>query len=302
MIAVGLILVIAAALGTLVSVGFRVGEIAGLLAPGNLTVAVRISFVAGLLGVFVFAVGIVAWVAYRSSSPERARQGYASIWTILSLVAVAMMISLAVSTPLIVAQVQATPGQKFILTPSDIVISLVTLDGPLIGLLYLRIVRPGVLSWTEMGFTTSRFWQRVGVGVLVGVAAFVVAGLAGEGLKLIGVESTQMETFAGVRGASVPQFIGVLLAASVIAPVCEETFFRGYIVTAMKRRGRVPIAIIASSGLFALSHANLTVFLPILFVGLIFGTAFWRTGSLVPSIVAHGVLNAVGFVAFYVQP
>ncbi|HLZ08936.1 MAG TPA: CPBP family intramembrane glutamic endopeptidase, partial [Chloroflexota bacterium] len=250
LIAAGLILVVAAAIGALVSVGFRAGDIARILAPGNQTPAILISVVAALLGIFVFTIGIVTWVAYHSSSRERARQGYASIWTILSLVLVAMMISLVISTPLILAQVQGTPGDKIILTPGDIVISLVSLDGPLIALLYLRIVRPGVLSWLEMGFTTSRFWQRVGVGVLVGCLALVVAGLATEGLRLIGVDSSQMETFAGVRGASLPQFIGVLLAASVIAPVCEETFFRGYIVTATKRQNGVPIAILTSSGLF----------------------------------------------------
>jgi membrane protease YdiL (CAAX protease family) len=302
LIAVGLVLVVAAALGALVSVGFRFGDIPGRLVSGNMTPAVAVSTVAALLGILVFMIGVVSWVAYRSSSLERARQGYASVWTFLALLAVAMIVNALAATPLILSQPDLAPGDKLFLTPSAIVILLITLDGPLIGLLYVRIVRPGVLTWTEMGFTTTRFWQRVGVGLSVGVAAFVVAALAGEALKLIGVESNQMDTFAGVRGASVPQFLGVLLAASVIAPVCEETFFRGYIITAMKRSVGAPAAILVSSVLFALSHGNLTVLLPILLVGLIFGVAFWRTGSLVPSIVAHSVLNAVGFIAFYLQP
>jgi membrane protease YdiL (CAAX protease family) len=302
LIGIGLVILGASALGALVSVGFRLEDILRLLAPGSMTPTIAVSIVAGLVGLVIFGIGLIAWVAYSSSSPARARHNYASIWTILSLLAVAIIINIVLTSVFLVAQAQSSPGDKMVLSPTAIVLSVITLDGPLIGLLYLRIVRPGVLSWREMGFTTDRFWQRVSIGLLVGVLAFIVAGLAGEALKAFGIESTQMETFAGIRGASVAQFIGVLLAGSVIAPICEETFFRGYVVTAISRTRGVQLAILVSSVLFALSHVNLTVFLPILLVGVIFAFVFSRTGSLIPSIVAHAVLNAVGFIAFYLQP
>lgn len=298
----GLVLVGASAVAGLVSVGFRVGDLAGLLAPGQMSLGIAASSLAALLGILVFITGLVAWVLYCSATPERARRGYGSLWTILSILGVAVIVNTILIIPVLYTQALPSPGENLVLSPGSLVLALITLDGPLIGLLYLRIVRFRVLSWTEMGFTTEKFWQRIGLGLLVSVVAIGASAMVQEALLRVGIESTQMDMFAGVRDATIPQFIGVLLAGSVIAPVCEETFFRGYVFTAIKRARGAPIGIITSSVLFALSHGNLTIFLPILLVGAIFAVVFGRTGSLVPSIVAHSVLNAAGFLALYLQP
>ena len=76
----------------------------------------------------------------------------------------------------------------------------------------------------------------------------------------------------------------VVLSAMTV----EEAFFRGFL---QKR-----IGLIASTILFALAHAGYAQ--PMLLIGvtvisLIIGTAFYRTKSLVPGVIAHGVFDAV---------
>lgn len=87
----------------------------------------------------------------------------------------------------------------------------------------------------------------------------------------------------------------------------EELFFRGYLLsnslcllkTAMKRGSSTAgvVSVVLSAGLFALSHvlilgnpASVLTFFP----GLIFSWLFIRMGSLIPSILLHGVAN-VGY-------
>jgi membrane protease YdiL (CAAX protease family) len=86
---------------------------------------------------------------------------------------------------------------------------------------------------------------------------------------------------------------------AVIAPICEEIFFRGYVFTAVSRTRGVPWAFLASSVLFAAAHLNLQATLPILVIGLAFSYLYWRSSSLVPSMVAHAMNNALAMTAFY---
>jgi membrane protease YdiL (CAAX protease family) len=72
------------------------------------------------------------------------------------------------------------------------------------------------------------------------------------------------------------------------AMTVEEAFFRGWL---QKRVG-----LIVSTALFALAHSGFGQ--PLLLIGvtvvsLVIGTAFYRTKSLIPGVMAHGVFDAV---------
>ncbi len=77
----------------------------------------------------------------------------------------------------------------------------------------------------------------------------------------------------------------VLLTLSVVQPVCEEFFFRGYLFHGLRDRFQGASVIIVSSLLFGLFHvlnpATLTPerFLPSTFLGLFLGWICYRTGS-----------------------
>lgn len=88
-----------------------------------------------------------------------------------------------------------------------------------------------------------------------------------------------------------------LLALALIPAVCEELFFRGYLLTAFRGGMSTPIAIALSSCLFGLFHVIATLsferFLPTTILGLMLGFLCYRTGSVWPGIVQHCTHNAL---------
>lgn len=91
-----------------------------------------------------------------------------------------------------------------------------------------------------------------------------------------------------------------LMAAGVIvAPVAEEIFFRGFIFGGLRERYPWWQAAAISSGIFALLHMQLTAFLPIFILGMIFSFLYQRSGSILPGLYMHIFTNALGLGAAY---
>lgn len=79
---------------------------------------------------------------------------------------------------------------------------------------------------------------------------------------------------------------------AVIPAICEELFFRGYLLRTYSQLG-VWRAIIINSLLFGLLHGSV-IRLPITFtIGIILSLLVLKTGSLIPAMVVHFVNNAV---------
>jgi membrane protease YdiL (CAAX protease family) len=270
-----------------------------LFRPDDLPRAVVALILAGTLGAVVLVVGLFAFVVRGATSPSRAEQGYASFGTMLACFAVAVILANLLTIPYGIAEAIRHPGRPLELTPGALVWSIVALDLSLLAVVYYRIVRLGVLTWEQLGLTTVRLADRIRLGLVGGVIIVAVAAVIEQVLNAFGVPQTQAEMFSGVKSATLGQFIGVLLAVAVVAPICEEIFFRGYVFTAVNRTRGWPLAFASSSVLFAVSHLNLQALLPILVIGIGLCFLYWRTTSLVPSIVAHMLNNAVALSAFY---
>jgi membrane protease YdiL (CAAX protease family) len=85
-----------------------------------------------------------------------------------------------------------------------------------------------------------------------------------------------------------------LLASVLVAPLCEEVFFRGFLFAGLLRSMPVWLAAVMSALIFAVAHADPGSFLVLFFIGL--GLAFlrWYTNSLWPGILLHLLNNAIG--------
>ncbi|MGO9831419.1 MAG: lysostaphin resistance A-like protein [Myxococcaceae bacterium] len=83
------------------------------------------------------------------------------------------------------------------------------------------------------------------------------------------------------------------LATVFAAALCEEFLFRGVVQQGLATAGAHPAEAISRTALiFALVHFNPVWFPALLELGLLFGVLFYRTGSLVPAMVAHATTNA----------
>jgi membrane protease YdiL (CAAX protease family) len=253
-----------------------------------------------LVGALVFLGGLVVYVFAPAGEKERAAASHASLPMILASLAVAAVVANVVGLAFLLATGRA--GESGAPSPLVIVASIVPLDLSLLGVLYLRIVRPGVLAWRDLGLTTERLALRAAQGFgcwLLLLAAVVTINAL---LQSLGIAQTQRQLFLGIRSASLAELLALTLAGGVLAPVVEEAFFRGYVFTAyLRAHGRL-VAYLVSAGLFSLVHLNLEG-VPAFFVaGLVFALALDRTRSLVPSIVAHGLNNTFAFAVLYLVP
>lgn len=85
----------------------------------------------------------------------------------------------------------------------------------------------------------------------------------------------------------------------LIAPVCEETIFRGLVLTIFD--GKLPkwLGILLSALVFALIHLPSPIaFIYTLTLGIVLGFVRYRTKSLVPCVLAHIIFNATNYLLF----
>ncbi len=92
--------------------------------------------------------------------------------------------------------------------------------------------------------------------------------------------------------------LGYLVAAVLIAPVCEEIFFRGFLFGGLPQGIGLWPAALLSAALLGLAHGDLGSLPVLLVIGLVLALVRWRFGSLLPSIVLHAGNNALaaGFI------
>jgi len=144
-------------------------------------------------------------------------------------------------------------------------------------------------------------------GILAGLLFFPAAmGLEAFSEYAMRLVSLKPEEQAAVQELQDPSlgvlqkvFFGVMTV--VLAPVVEETLFRGILYPALKRLGRPRLALWLSSALFALAHINMVTFLPLMAFAFVLVYLYETYENLLAPIVAHAVFNAANFILLVFQ-
>jgi membrane protease YdiL (CAAX protease family) len=194
------------------------------------------------------------------------------------------------------------------LTLNTFVVSALATDVPLLLFVYLRLILPGAMTWTELGLKPLPLGYLLMTGLGGGVAGLVIIDLIGSLLSQFGLRPNQLEQFQFVLGQGPLALAVFLILAAVVAPFVEEVFFRGFLFGVYARRQPLWLAYLVSSLLFTVLHlepsrmntsqmAGLSV--GIFLLALLLAWLFQRTGSLFPGMIAHGVNNAAALILFY---
>ena len=88
----------------------------------------------------------------------------------------------------------------------------------------------------------------------------------------------------------------LLFMVAVLAPLFEETVFRGFALTSLSRYLPMWGAIACSAVLFAIAHLNIADFLPLFVLGCILGTVYAQSKNLLASILLHSLWNGAQLV------
>jgi uncharacterized protein len=97
---------------------------------------------------------------------------------------------------------------------------------------------------------------------------------------------------------STAAMLGAAFLVSVVAPIGEEFFFRGFFYGALRNwRGPWPAAILTGLvfGIVHFSSSNVAFLVPLAFFGFALCVLYERTGSLYPCIALHCANNSVAF-------
>ena len=108
--------------------------------------------------------------------------------------------------------------------------------------------------------------------------------------KVFGIEAPGSKIDELVRSGNVSGTILIVVTA-VIAPLCEEVYFRGFLYPAFRKSFGVVIGIFLSSVVFAAAHLDLFSFFPIMVIGWILAFMYEKTKSIFPVIFLHSIYN-----------
>lgn len=190
------------------------------------------------------------------------------------------------------------PGEG-ICSVSGFLSAALSVDIALVAVFYLRFARPGVITTADLGLGWARLPRLLAAGLLLGVLALVVTAAIQLALNGLGVRQTQLRDFGCVKQFPLSGFLMVVLAGGIVAPIAEELFFRGFVFRSyLLARGPL-VAYPASALVFAALHVNVPALLPIMALGVMFAWALQRSGSVVPSMVAHAFNNSFAFAILY---
>jgi membrane protease YdiL (CAAX protease family) len=168
-------------------------------------------------------------------------------------------------------------------------------DGAFVAAAVLFAGRAGRVLPAQFGLVRTR------VGAAIGwmAAAYVVYVALGAAWAAL-VDTDAQDSLPDSLGVdeSTAALVAVCVLVTVIAPLAEEVFFRGYFFGALRNwRGPWPAAL-ATGIVFGAIHAGGTepVFLvPLAVLGFMLCVVRERTGSLLPCIALHAINNALAF-------
>ena len=135
----------------------------------------------------------------------------------------------------------------------------------------------------------------------------LMAGVGAFGL-MIWISWIQMKIFPGyeelvksiqdilnISVSHVHPAIGLFIFALSPA-ICEETLFRGVLLSSFKNKMPGWMAVLAVGCLFGVFHVHLYRLLPTAMLGVLFSYIVYRSGSIWPAVLAHFLNNGIVFV------
>lgn len=150
-----------------------------------------------------------------------------------------------------------------------------------------KIGKLGIFKLTFAGIAT--WFAGVPMVIAATVFSVLVFKFQGSDNPIVSVVMT---------AAKDPNPVGAIvfmLALGVLPALCEETLFRGFLYTSLRRNlGAFP-SMVLSALVFSAAHLDLGGALQLFALGFIFAYVFERTKSLLPSMIAHCMWNSIMF-------
>lgn len=187
------------------------------------------------------------------------------------------------------------------------------LASPLPGLLWTELfvfLVPAVVV-TAGSNLDARAWLRLrtpskaatGLAFLAGSSGWFLGSAMFAAVRAVAPAAlVQRFDLARLFEGSRVQVAAFAVAAALVAPLCEEVAFRGYLLSAWLSRHRPALAIGGSAVLFAALHLDPIRAPSLLLLGALYAWLSWRSGSIWPAVIAHATNNGIAAALAFTTP
>ncbi len=225
---------------------------------------------------------------------ERHGLGAIPVWASFAVLLATLIVSGLVSV--LIAVIAGATGPEQDTPPGVLIAGTVVQHLSLIAFsfvfaqLWISPIRPSTLGIRGTPALAAVGWAAAAYASFWLFAAIYVAVL-GSGPEQDLVEELRKEE-------SLVVLIGFGVLVTLMAPVAEEVFFRGFLFGVLRERiGGVWAAIVAGA-VFGLAHAvgsPLRTLGILVVLGVAFCLLYWKTGSLLPGMALHALHNSISF-------
>jgi uncharacterized protein len=185
------------------------------------------------------------------------------------------------------------------------IFKLATIYGTVIvAFLELAYILPAVIipaarraSVTVLGFRKFTV-STVGLGCGLVAASYFITIINNLIFMKLGISSQADTLLRILNGVSSP--VWFIFTGVILAPIVEETFFRGFLFAGFRQQWGYQKAALLSSAIFAVAHHELAAILPIFLIGYIFSYLYQKSNSILPGMLMHFLVNAFGFIGLFV--
>lgn len=256
-------------------------------------------------GCFAFVLGIILWVAYLIGRLQGSWPPKGMPLEEISLpqadqlaVRCAQIFGLFLAVPIVLHY--AFAGLKGAGLPESVRTNIgsLALYAAILGsaLLLFRKHSGQKITLSSIGVNTKNLWSNIGWGLSMAIAnvpLVLATAMLGNVLFSWLPKAEHPVTVELQTNTDLFTTITLLLVASVGAPILEEIMFRGTLLPALSKVLKRPVLAILLQGLiFATIHpTGIPAWLALATIGAMSGFLSRQTGSLIPSMVMHGVHN-----------
>ena len=171
-----------------------------------------------------------------------------------------------------------------------------------IGTVYVFVVVRYRCSWSDLGIRPVGWKDLARYGITGGFGLIVFVSLFGILIKYFQPNLPPQAVEEVMRAAAgSTQFLLVAASAVILAPIAEEIFYRGMLYPVCKWYLGPFWGAVAAGTIFGLAHWDFWRSIPLAIGGAILCYIYEKTGSILASMVAHGVWNAAMCVLIYLS-
>lgn len=215
-------------------------------------------------------------------------------WT--AWVALLTAFAFALMGAIVIGVVGSAFGASFDDPPAAVnIIATFVQDGAFIGAALLFAARAGTVLPAQFGLSRVRLGTAV-KWMAIAYLGYWVLSIAWSLL----IDLDEQDSLPDSLGTdeSTAALVAVCVLVTVVAPIAEEVFFRGYFFGALRNwRGPWPAALVTGV-VFGAIHVfgqEAEYLVPLAILGVALCILRWRSGSLLPCIALHAINNALAF-------